>query len=94
LISRGGWPGALFALYFERRREVDEDGMSGVLVMIVLHCLVRAPATGPSSVSPPEPATFISHRAQSEAALTADPEAEVWKGIAGAVAEKDLRLED
>jgi hypothetical protein len=63
--------------------------MSGALAMIVLHGLVTAPATGPASVSPPEPGLFISRRATSDAALTADPEAKAWKGIAGVVAEKD-----
>ncbi len=50
---------------------------------------VCAVLAGPAAAKPAEPNVIVSHRAKSDFALTADPAAPQWKGVAPVIADKD-----
>ena len=63
--------------------------MNRCLMLIVLAGLVAAePAPGGASMAD-DARVFVSRRAAADFALTADPDAPSWKGIAGVVADRD-----
>ena len=61
--------------------------MKPALPLIALLGLLPTSAPGGAVVD--DASLILSHRAPSDFALTADPGAEAWKGVAGVVAEKD-----
>jgi hypothetical protein len=61
--------------------------------LIILGGLVALPPPSRGASMADDPRVFVSRRAPADFALTADPGAPNWKGIAGVIADKDRRGE-